>query len=116
MRRQVLVNKWPAVGANGGGWETPDACADKLAEFACRWPLADHPPQFLLLHGPPSHALCKHAEAAAADLLIVGSHGQGSTLLGSIARGILGSVSLDVVQNAPCPVLVIRNDAAIVKY
>jgi nucleotide-binding universal stress UspA family protein len=44
--------------------------------------------------------------AAGADLLVVGSRGHGS-----FAGALIGSVSQHLVQHAPCPVVIIRDDA-----
>jgi nucleotide-binding universal stress UspA family protein len=53
------------------------------------------------VEGPPAEVLLE--AAADADLLAVGSHGAG------LAEVLLGSVSLECVQNARCPVLVHRS-------
>ncbi len=52
------------------------------------------------VEGPPAEVLVE--AAAGADLLAVGSRGAG------LADLLLGSVSLECVQHAPCPVLVHR--------
>ena len=52
------------------------------------------------VEGPPAEVLLE--AAAEADLLAVGSHGAG------LAEVLLGSVSLECVQHASCPVLVYR--------
>lgn len=57
--------------------------------------------QQLVGEGPPAAVLLR--AAADADLLVVGSRGQGG-----FASAVLGSVSLACVLNAPCPVLVYR--------
>jgi nucleotide-binding universal stress UspA family protein len=51
----------------------------------------------------PSSGLLAAARELAADLIIVGSHGAAGR-----ARLMLGSVAQDVVEDAPCPVLVVR--------
>ena len=52
------------------------------------------------VEGRPAEVLLE--AAADADLLVVGSHGAG------LAEVLLGSVSLECVQHAPCPVLTHR--------
>lgn len=57
-----------------------------------------------LLRGRPASVIVDEARTFAADLVVVGSRGHGS-----IASLVLGSVSGEVVDHAPCPVLVARN-------
>jgi nucleotide-binding universal stress UspA family protein len=61
----------------------------------------------LVWTGDPGESIVSAAEAEAADLIVVGTHGRGT-----IGRLLLGSVSEHVVRHAPCPVLVARPDAA----
>ncbi len=60
-----------------------------------------------VLHGAAARALTDDAVAWKADLLIVGSHGHGA--LGGL---LLGSVSAEIVDHAPCPVLIARRPTA----
>jgi nucleotide-binding universal stress UspA family protein len=53
--------------------------------------------------GDPGLVLCERAKALSAGVMIVGSRGRGA-----IRRALLGSVSTYLLQNAPCPVLVVR--------
>lgn len=53
--------------------------------------------------GDPGSMLCVLAEEIAADMVVVGSRGRGA-----IRRALMGSVSTHVVNNAPCPVVVVR--------
>jgi nucleotide-binding universal stress UspA family protein len=57
-----------------------------------------------VLRGRPASAIADHARDFDADLVIIGSRGHGT-----IASLLLGSVSSEVVDHAPCPVLVARN-------
>lgn len=55
------------------------------------------------VHDYPSRALLEAAQSTAAQLLVVGSRGRGGF------RGmLLGSVSQRLIQQAPCPVLIVR--------
>lgn len=56
-----------------------------------------------LMRGRPASKLVEAAEDLNADLIIVGSRGHGT-----IASMVLGSVSAEVSDHAPCPVLVAR--------
>lgn len=57
------------------------------------------------LRGRPGSAIADEARAWKADLIVVGSRGHGP-----IASMVLGSVSAEVVDHAPCPVLVVRDE------
>ncbi len=56
-----------------------------------------------LLTGDPATALISATEREHADLLVVGSHGEGG-----MDRFLLGSVSERAARHAPCSVLVVR--------
>lgn len=60
----------------------------------------------LTLRGRPGSAIVEEARAWKADLVVLGNRGHGP-----IASMVLGSVSAEVVDHAPCPVLVVREDA-----
>lgn len=53
--------------------------------------------------GDPAKMIVREAEAAGAELIVVGTRGRGPA-----GRALLGSVSTSVVQKAPCDVLVVR--------
>ena len=57
-----------------------------------------------LLHGRPGSAIVDEAGAMAADIVVVGSRGHGT-----IATMLLGSTASEIVDHAPCPVLVARH-------
>lgn len=59
-----------------------------------------------VLFGSPESRIVEAAEAMAADLIIVGSHGYNRW-----ERLLLGSVSDSVIHHAPCSVLVVRTSA-----
>ena len=58
----------------------------------------------VVLHGRPATALVDEATRSGADLVICGSRGHGQ-----ISSLLLGSVSAELVDHGPCPVLVARN-------
>ena len=55
--------------------------------------------------GEPAEQIAARARTIEADLIVVGSRGRGP-----LATSILGSVSAGVIDRAPCPVLVARQD------
>ena len=61
---------------------------------------------FLIWEGDPAEAIVEAAGAERADLIVVGNRG-----LAGVGRALIGSVSDEVVRNAPCPVLVVRESA-----
>jgi nucleotide-binding universal stress UspA family protein len=56
-----------------------------------------------LLRGRPGSSIVDEAKAMQADLVVVGSRGHGT-----IATMVLGSTASEIVDHAPCPVLVAR--------
>ena len=61
----------------------------------------------LVLHGAPGPAICRWAEVAGADLLVVASRHPGRW-----GMSVLGPVTRHVVDHAPCAVLVVRHGEA----
>lgn len=55
--------------------------------------------------GEPGLSIVSAATEIGADAIVIGSRGRGA-----FKRALLGSVSTHVVNNAPCPVLVVRSD------
>ncbi len=53
--------------------------------------------------GRPATAIVEEAERVGCDLIVVGSRGRGT-----FATSLIGSVAAEVVDHAPCPVLVAR--------
>ncbi|GAA4733825.1 universal stress protein [Modestobacter marinus] len=109
------VTSWRPPGTHG--WETPLDAVDWAAD--ARRTL-DTAVEEVLSRGGPSpgdadrvtrHVLPGHpaevllAQAADADLLVVGSRGHGG-----FTGMLLGSVGLHVIAHAACPVLVVRGD------
>ena len=68
--------------------------------------VARHPKLTVTSSTPADRAaLALVDEGAAASLVVVGTHGRGV-----LRRLVLGSVSHDLLLNAPCPVAVVRNE------
>jgi nucleotide-binding universal stress UspA family protein len=76
--------------------ETLDALADAVEGVEVEREIA---------HGAAAGVLIKAARGA--DLLVVGSRGRGG-----FAGLLLGSVSQQSAQHAPCPVVIVREDAS----
>jgi nucleotide-binding universal stress UspA family protein len=60
-----------------------------------------------LMKGYPVEGICEAAAEAGPVLIVIGAHGWSR-----LKRLFLGSVSSGVLQNAPCPVLVVRDPQA----
>ena len=60
-----------------------------------------------LLHGRPATLIVERAAEFRAELVVIGSRGRGP-----LTSMLLGSVSAEVVDHAPCPVLVVRHPSA----
>ncbi len=60
-----------------------------------------------VLAGSPKRVILEQAEAFGADLIVVGSHGQGN-----LERFLLGSVSQAVALHAKCSVEIVRSPNA----
>jgi nucleotide-binding universal stress UspA family protein len=56
-----------------------------------------------LLHGRPATAIVDEAVTMGADMVVLGNRGHGT-----IATMLLGSTAAEVVDHAPCPVLIAR--------
>jgi nucleotide-binding universal stress UspA family protein len=82
--------------------------AAKIAsEAAARAEEAGVETRVSVLRGFPVDAICEAAQRFAPQFLVIGSHGWGA-----VKRALFGSVSTGVLHHAPCPVLVVRGEAA----
>lgn len=77
----------------------------KLDELAVSLPQRDLTVTWATAVGEPAAEIAARARAIEADLIVVGSRGRGP-----LATSILGSVSASVIDRAPCPVLIVRED------
>ena len=97
-----------------GGLEVPPEVDTQITEYqeelvstaARSLRSADRTVEGIVLRGRPATALLDEATRFGADLMMGGSRG-----LGTISRLLLGSVSAEVVDHAPCPVLVSRTQS-----
>lgn len=77
----------------------------ELDEFAQNLPLPQCTVTWHTAVGKPAEQIAARSRAIEADLIVVGSRGRGP-----LATSILGSVSAGLIDRAPCPVLVARQD------
>ena len=98
-----------AWGAGAGGYsenidlQIKEYYEEQLAEAVRRLDAPDRSVESAVIRGRPATFIVDEARAFGADLVVVGSRGRGG-----VASLVLGSVSSEVVDHAPCPVLVAR--------
>lgn len=105
----VLGISWAAMGDAATNMETEEEAEIRhLREAVARTETALQRPDWkvegFLLHGRPGSSIVDEARAMDADLIVVGSRGHGT-----IATMLLGSTASEIVDHAPCPVLVARH-------
>jgi nucleotide-binding universal stress UspA family protein len=83
--------------------ETTTYIEGELASIVAQLDQGDRSVEAAIHHGRPASILVDEVAAVDADLLIVGSRGQGV-----IRELIMGSVSSEVIEHARCPVIVAR--------
>jgi nucleotide-binding universal stress UspA family protein len=74
----------------------------ELASFVAPSRTPDIPLRTVVAEGAPVTTILLEAEAQAADLIVMGTHGAGG-----FERWVLGSVAEKVLRKAPCPVLTV---------
>jgi nucleotide-binding universal stress UspA family protein len=96
---------WPAAMVEIGHLETDirSAAGQDVANAAAQLARPGLTVETAVLRGRPATAIGERARAMGADLIVVGSRGHGR--IGSM---LLGSVSSELVDHAPAPVLVAR--------
>ena len=80
-----------------------DDVSRRLLDVAERLRAADRAVEVRVLDGRPATEIVAEAERFEADLIVMGARG-----LSTVRRLLLGSVSSEVVDHAPCPVLIAR--------
>ena len=75
----------------------------RLPSFVAAAGAPDGTRSIVLCSSRPAEALLEYAEAAHIDLIVLGTHGQSG-----LADLFMGSVALQVLGRAPCPVLTLR--------
>lgn len=106
-----LAMSWSAVGGSTGDVESEEQTETRhyreaidRAEITLKRPGVRI--EGFVLRGRPASAIVDEAEAMQADLIVLGSRGHGS-----IATMVLGSTASEIVDHAPCPVLVARSNS-----
>jgi nucleotide-binding universal stress UspA family protein len=106
----VLAVSWASMGGDAStNTETEDEAEIRVLREAVARAEADLAGsgarvEGFLLNGRPATAIVDEAGAMEADLIVVGSRGHGR-----IATMLLGSTAAEIVDHAPCPVLVARH-------
>lgn len=77
---------------------------ERLAEAADRAAAAATDAETIVAKGPAVEGICETAARRGADMIVIGSHGWGAMM-----SLIFGSTTIGVLQHAPCPVLVVRD-------
>lgn len=102
------------IGGVAGYYQEADALAQKNAEIVVKVAaesLKDKNPVLAvstrIINESPKHGILKEAALFGADLIVVGSHGEGALL-----RFLLGSVSQAVALHADCSVEIVRKHIA----
>ena len=80
---------------------------ETLAAAAGRAAAAGLEAETIIAKGPAVQGVCDTAERRRAGMIVIGSHGWGAMM-----SLIFGSTTLGVLQHAPCPVVVVRDDPA----
>jgi universal stress protein A len=87
------------------------ALYDRLSHFAHSVRRPGLRIEVMLEEGAPVGVILAQAGELPADLIVMGTHGRGG-----LERLLLGSVTTKVLRHAPCPVLCVRSDAALVRW
>ena len=114
--RVVAAARMPEYWAMSYGMSTPppataivaaveEATRQIVSETTAAHPEFTVPVTLVVRAGNPAEVLV--AEAGDADLLVVGHRGRGA-----VASALLGSVGLNCVLHSPCPVTIVRPEAA----
>jgi nucleotide-binding universal stress UspA family protein len=84
-----------------------DDVSQRLADIAARITTRDCAAEPRVLEGRPATEIVFEAQRIGADLVVMGARG-----ISAVRRLLLGSVSAEVVDHAPCPVLIARTSRA----
>jgi nucleotide-binding universal stress UspA family protein len=92
------------LGHAGDARKTADAIKKRLGEFTALLTGQGIAARYLLKSGAPGPVILDGAQAAEADLIVMGTHGRRG-----FSHLVSGSVAEAVLRQAPCPVLTIKS-------
>jgi len=87
----------------------PEVESDLIAEHRRRLQelCAGSDAEILVVEGVPVDEILRQARETSSDLIVMGTQGRGGVI-----RMLLGSVAMEIVRHAPCPVLAVKSTAA----
>jgi nucleotide-binding universal stress UspA family protein len=102
---QVLVEdlQIPEGSQSEAGQKLLDEVASEIAKVKTALSGSGREVETKVVVNRPATGIVTEARRMNADLIVMGSHGRGT-----VASAVLGSVSAEVVDHAPCPVLIAR--------
>jgi nucleotide-binding universal stress UspA family protein len=80
---------------------------ETLAAATARAAAAGLQAETVVAKGPAVEGICETARQRQAGMVVIGSHGWGAMM-----SLMFGSTTLGVLQHAPCPVVVVRDNPA----
>ncbi len=83
------------------------AAESYMSALADRLRASGHRVEVEMPTGSPAEQIVEQARATGVDLIAMTTHGRGG-----LGRLVFGSVALEVLQKAPCPVLLVRISGA----
>jgi len=88
-----------------GQWVAPirEAAQQKLDEAAAAFAGRKVSIETATIEGRPSSEIVAYANSSAVDLIVMGTHGRGA-----VGRALLGSVADNVIRQAACPIMLVR--------
>jgi len=116
--RLYVLHVWQApISGWEGGWAIPPevtdaiekASRDQLTSFVAK-ARKDSPQlevEAICMEGDPRMSIVRRAKEFKADLIIMGTHGRRG-----ISHALLGSVTENIIRNASCAVLAVRQPEA----
>jgi nucleotide-binding universal stress UspA family protein len=99
----ALIGLSPNAATEFDDREIPASVDQRLTDAAAQLEEAGRAVEKRVLRGRPASEIVDEATEMRADIIVLGSRG-----LGRLRSMLLGSVSAEVVDHAPCPVLVAR--------